>query len=44
VSWDLQVTAAWALRFLIVMAALFVLLVLLNSVSLVTINGDRGHL
>ena len=38
VSWDLQVTAAWALRFLIVMAALFVLLVLLNSVSLVTIT------
>jgi predicted PurR-regulated permease PerM len=38
VSWGLQVTAAWALRFLIVMAALFVLLVLLNSVSLVTIT------
>ena len=38
VSWGLQVAAAWALRFLIVMAALFVLLTLLNSVSLVTIT------
>jgi predicted PurR-regulated permease PerM len=38
VSWGFQVAAAWALRFLIVMAALFVLLVLLNSVSLVTIT------
>ena len=38
VSWGLQVTAAWALRFLIVMAALFVLLTLLNAVSLVTIT------
>ena len=38
VSWGFQVTAAWALRFLIVMAALFVLLVMLNSVSLVTIT------
>ncbi len=38
VSWSLQVTAAWALRFLIVMAALFVLLTVLNSVSLVTIT------
>ena len=38
VSWGFQVTAAWALRFLIVIAALFVLLVLLNSVSLVTIT------
>lgn len=38
VSWGFQITAAWALRFLIVMAALFVLLTLLNSVSLVTIT------
>jgi len=38
VSWGFQVTAAWALRFLIVVAALFVLLTLLNSVSLVTIT------
>lgn len=38
VSWGLRVAAAWALRFLIVMAALFVLLALLNSVSLVTIT------
>jgi len=38
VSWGFQVAAAWALRFLIVMAALFVLLVILNSVSLVTIT------
>jgi len=38
VDWGFQVTAAWALRFLIVMAALFVLLNLLNSVSLVTIT------
>lgn len=38
VSWGFQVTAAWALRFLIVMAALYVLLVILNSVSLVTIT------
>lgn len=38
VSWGFQVTSAWALRFLIVMAALFVLLTLLNSVSLVTIT------
>jgi len=38
VSWGLQVAAAWALRFLIVMAGLYVLLRLLNSVSLVTIT------
>jgi putative heme transporter len=38
VSWGFQVAAAWALRFLIVVAALFVLLNLLNSVSLVTIT------
>jgi len=38
VSWGLQVAAAWALRFLIVVAALFVLLNLLNAVSLVTIT------
>jgi len=38
VSWGFQVTAAWALRFLIVVAALFVLLNLLNAVSLVTIT------
>jgi len=38
VSWGFQVAAAWALRFLIVMAALFVLLTVLNSVSLVTIT------
>jgi len=38
VSWGFQVTAAWALRFLIVVAALFVLLTILNSVSLVTIT------
>lgn len=38
VSWGFQVTAAWALRFLIVVAALVVLLGLLNSVSLVTIT------
>ena len=37
VSWGFQVAAAWALRFLIVVAALFVLLNLLNAVSLVTI-------
>jgi predicted PurR-regulated permease PerM len=38
VSWGFQVTAAWALRFLIVVAALFVLVTILNSVSLVTIT------
>ena len=38
VSWSFQVTAAWALRFLIVVAALVVLLGLLNAVSLVTIT------
>ena len=38
VSWGLQVMAAWALRFLIVVAALAVLLGLLNAVSLVTIT------
>ena len=38
VSWGFQIAAAWALRFLIVVAALFVLLTLLNSVSLVTIT------
>jgi predicted PurR-regulated permease PerM len=38
VSWGLQVAAAWALRFLLVVAALVVLLYLLNSVSLVTIT------
>jgi len=38
VSWGFQAAAAWALRFLIVVAALFVLLNLLNSVSLVTIT------
>jgi predicted PurR-regulated permease PerM len=38
VSWSFQVTAAWALRFLIVVAALVVLLDLLNTVSLVTIT------
>jgi len=38
VDWGFQVTAAWALRFLIVVAALFVLLNLLNSVSLVSIT------
>lgn len=38
VSWGFQVAAAWALRFLLVMAALFVLLNLLNAVSLVTIT------
>jgi putative heme transporter len=38
VSWGFRVTAAWALRFLIVVAALFVLLNLLNDVSLVTIT------
>jgi putative heme transporter len=38
VSWGFQVAAAWALRFLLVVAALFVLLNLLNAVSLVTIT------
>ncbi|NMM23336.1 MAG: AI-2E family transporter [Phycicoccus sp.] len=38
VSWGFRVTAAWALRFLIVMAALYVLLIMLNAVSLVTIT------
>ena len=38
VSWSFQVAAAWALRFLIVVAALVVLLGLLNAVSLVTIT------
>jgi len=38
VSWGFQAAAAWALRFLIVVAALFVLLNLLNAVSLVTIT------
>ena len=38
VSWGFQVAAAWALRFLLVVAALFVLLTLLNAVSLVTIT------
>jgi putative heme transporter len=37
-SGGFQVAAAWALRFLIVVAALFVLLNLLNDVSLVTIT------
>jgi predicted PurR-regulated permease PerM len=38
VSWGFQVAAAWALHFLLVVAALFVLLNLLNAVSLVTIT------
>lgn len=38
VSWGFQVAAAWALRFLIVAAAVVVLLDLLNAVSLVTIT------
>jgi len=38
VSWGVRVAAAWSLCFLIVMAALFVLLTLLNAVSLVTIT------
>ena len=38
VSWGLQVAAAWALRFLLVVAALFVLLNVLNAVSLLTIT------
>jgi predicted PurR-regulated permease PerM len=38
VSWGFQVAAAWALRFLIVVAAVVVLLNLLNAVSLVTIT------
>jgi predicted PurR-regulated permease PerM len=38
VGWAFHIAAAWALRFLIVVAALFVLLNLLNSVSLVTIT------
>jgi predicted PurR-regulated permease PerM len=38
VSWGLQVAAAWSLRFLLVAAALVVLLNLLNAVSLVTIT------
>ena len=38
VSWGLQVAAAWALRFLLVVAALFVLLKVLNAVSLLTIT------
>ena len=38
VSWGLQVAAAWSLRFLLVAAALFVLLNLLNAISLVTIT------
>jgi len=38
VSWGLVVAAAWSLCFLIVVAALFVLLNLLNAVSLVTIT------
>jgi predicted PurR-regulated permease PerM len=37
-SQGLEATATWALRFLIVVAALFVLLSLLNAVSLVTIT------
>jgi predicted PurR-regulated permease PerM len=38
VSWGFQVAAAWAMRFLLIVGALFVLLTLLNSVSLVTIT------
>jgi len=38
VSWGFQIAAAWALRFLLVVAALIVLLNLLNAVSLVTIT------
>jgi predicted PurR-regulated permease PerM len=38
VSWGVQVAAAWSLCFLLVVAALFVLLNLLNSISLVTIT------
>ena len=38
VSWGVQIAAAWSLCFLLVVAALFVLVSLLNSVSLVTIT------
>jgi putative heme transporter len=38
VSWGLRVASAWALRFLVVVAALWVLLQLLNAISLVTIT------
>ena len=38
VSWGAQVAAAWSLCFLIVVAAVFVLLNLLNAISLVTIT------
>jgi len=42
VSWGFRVAAAWSLCFLLVMAALFVLLNLLNAVSLVTITVIVG--
>lgn len=38
VSWGLQVAAAWSVRLLLVAAAVFVILRLLNAVSLVTIT------
>jgi len=38
VSWGMQVAAAWALCFLLIVGALFVLVHLLNAVSLVTIT------
>lgn len=38
VSWGLQVAAAWGGRFLVVLLALFALLFLLNSISMVTIT------
>jgi predicted PurR-regulated permease PerM len=38
VSGGMQVASAWALRFLLVVAALFVLLAMLNAISLVTIT------
>jgi len=38
VSWGMQVAASWSVRFLVVAAAVYVLLRLLNSVSLVTID------
>ena len=38
VSWAVRVAAAWSLRFLVIAAALFVLLRMLNAISLVTIT------
>lgn len=38
VSWGMRVAAAWALRFLVVVAAVYVLVIVLNAISLVTVT------